>query len=198
MFDLLKDPVSQAIVILVLFALFGYMAWDTMDSLRDGSPINGTFKPAKPRRRPAEAPRASAPPASSLERSVDPVTGGTDAIVRRGPGRSRRLSELDRAECQAQYEYCRLHDYDAALFMEDYMRRRFASEGPRARARKPVADDGAMTRDAAYAVLGLPSGASEQDIVKAHRALIKKHHPDHGGTHAKAARINQAKDVLIA
>ncbi len=53
-----------------------------------------------------------------------------------------------------------------------------------------------MTRAAALAELGLRDGASEAEIHSAYRALIKKHHPDHGGSHARAARINQAKAAL--
>ncbi len=195
MFDLLKDPVSQTIAILVLLCVFVFMAWDTIDSLRDTKPINGTFTPAPAKRRSAEAPREPLRPESSLERIVNVATGEPDAIVRRGPCRGARLSELAHVDCQAQYDYCRMHDFNSALFLESYMRRRFAREG--SQSRKPAVEEGRITRTAAYAVLGLAAGASDQDIVKAHRALIKKHHPDHGGTHAKAAQINQAKDVLM-
>ena len=40
-------------------------------------------------------------------------------------------------------------------------------------------------------------GASEAEIHNAHRAMIKRYHPDHGGTDAQAALINRAKDVLL-
>jgi len=54
-----------------------------------------------------------------------------------------------------------------------------------------------MTRDEAYEVLGLAKGASAEEVIRAHRALMKKFHPDHGGSTALAARVNQAKDVLL-
>ena len=61
-----------------------------------------------------------------------------------------------------------------------------------------VDDDGPMTHERAYAILGLPTIASDAEVHRAHRALIKKHHPDHGGSHAQAALINQAKDLLLS
>jgi hypothetical protein len=76
--------------------------------------------------------------------------------------------------------------------------RRFTGQGPT----QPNADqqsqpDSAMTRQQALEILGLASGASPDQIKDAHRRLMQVNHPDAGGSTWIAARLNQARDLLL-
>jgi hypothetical protein len=87
-------------------------------------------------------------------------------------------------------------DLLAAYLDRRYPRWREQHQDPPVGPRTPP-PSGKMTEQEAYQILGLQPGASAEDVARAHRALIKKLHPDQGGSTYLAARVNEAKDVLL-
>lgn len=61
----------------------------------------------------------------------------------------------------------------------------------------PPASSGGMGPEEARDVLNVPADAGRDEVVKAHRRLIQKVHPDRGGSDELAARVNEAKEVLL-
>jgi choline-glycine betaine transporter len=58
-------------------------------------------------------------------------------------------------------------------------------------------NNGEMTVAEACQVLGVDRQCSREEVVTAHRRLIQKLHPDRGGNDYLAARVNEAKAVLL-
>ena len=138
-----------------------------------------------------------------IEMRLDLDSGAMQGRALAGPFAGRELDSLGRADLLSLYGACRRDDAEGARLLETYLDRRLAGwreadqgEG-QGRGGDRSFSSGAMTRNEAYEVLGLPKGASAEEIVAAHRVLMKKLHPDHGGSTALAARVNQAKDVLL-
>ena len=137
-----------------------------------------------------------------LEMELDHDSGGMTGGVSAGPYAGRALDSLDMTELAALMRDCLTRDPDGARLLEAYLDRRTPGwredaqrDGDAGQRGAPGA--GAMTQQEAYDILGLQPGAGEEAVREAHRALMKRIHPDAGGTSGLAARVNQAKDVLL-
>ncbi len=148
------------------------------------------------------APQSSRVRSAMIEMEMDLASGAMEGRVLAGVFEGRRLSELARPQCDALYADCLRDDPDGARLLEAYLDRRFpgwraAGEDDLNTGRSVQRATASMSEDEAYEILGLAKGASREDITRAHRTLIKKLHPDHGGTTALAARVNEAKSILM-
>lgn len=135
-----------------------------------------------------------------LRMTLNHDTGAMSGIVLRGAFEGRELSDLSLEELLSLLEECRAGDQQSAAVLETYLERAHGSEWrERAAAAAGQAGfgGGTMTRAEACEVLGVKPGASEEEIKEAHHKLMTKIHPDHGGSTYIAAKINQAKDVLL-
>nr|WP_256515645.1 DnaJ domain-containing protein [Alsobacter ponti] len=137
-----------------------------------------------------------------LEMVLDHDTGALGGRVLAGPLEGRSLDSLGEPELAQLAATCRRSDPDGLRLLEAYLDRRFPGRSKAAEAdadagAPPRRDSGAMTEQEAYEILGLQPGATEEQVRGAHRALMKKLHPDQGGSTYLATRVNQAKDVLL-
>jgi DnaJ domain len=133
-----------------------------------------------------------------LEMELDHDTGAMRGRVLAGSHQGASLDALDRTTL---VNLLGEFDDDSRNLLAAYLDRRAPGwrehaqrdAGPGARGTSA----GKMTEEEAYQILGIAPGASAEEITRAHRSLMKKLHPEQGGTTYLAARINEAKDVLL-
>lgn len=139
---------------------------------------------------------------AALEMELDHDTGSLEGLVLAGRHEGKMLGAMALAELQQLYRELP-GDPESRQLLETYLDSRFPVWRKDAEANggdglgvAPGA--GAMTKEEAYKILGLEAGAAAADVRKAHRRLMQRLHPDIGGTSFLAARINEAKDVLLS
>ena len=90
-------------------------------------------------------------------------------------------------------------DDDSAALLRAYLDRTYGDDWHDAANQDDHPDGltGDMSRSDAYAILGLDEGASRDEIIAAHGRLIQRLHPDRGGSTFLAAKVNQARDLLL-
>jgi DnaJ-domain-containing protein 1 len=162
------------------------------------SPLGGVF--GSPQKSPGQSSHVET---ERLEMDLDHDTGHMDGKCLAGRFAGRALSSLSDREALELYAEFQADGLKEAALMEAYLDWRV----PHWRDREQESDGGAgrnrarsqsrMTPDEARAVLEVSPNASDEEIRQAHRRLMMKVHPDQGGSTYLAARINEAKDVLL-
>jgi hypothetical protein len=145
--------------------------------------------------------RASQAETGYLRMTLDHDTGAMSGTVLRGRFAGMRIEELGSGDLLVLLRECRAEDDQAARLVEAYLDRihpdwreamagggGVGGSGP---------SGGAMSVDEACAILGVARGAGPQEVKEAHRRLMQKLHPDHGGSDYLAIQINRARDVLL-
>jgi len=137
-----------------------------------------------------------------LRMVLDHDSGEMSGEILEGTFAGRGLAELDEAELIALWRECRAADGQSAAVLEAYLDRTLGEAWREAAGAESAGGESAkgaegMSREDAFEILGLEPGASDSDIREAHRRLMQKVHPDHGGSNYLAAKINRAKELLL-
>lgn len=139
---------------------------------------------------------------AALEMELDHDSGALEGLVLAGTFEGRMLGALSLSELLSLYAELE-SDSESRHLLEAYLDGRHPAwredlESDVRNGQRVAPGSGPMTKEEAYKILGLETGATAADIRKAHRSLMQRLHPDVGGSSFLAARINEAKDILLS
>lgn len=138
-----------------------------------------------------------------IEMELAHDTGDMSGSVLAGAFAGRRLDDLDETALKDLYAAAASSDPEGVRLLQAYFDRRFPGWREHAQGHDDAGPGGepkpgAMSEQEAYQILGLEPGASPDAIRRAHRSLMMRIHPDQGGSTYLAARVNEAKEVLLS
>jgi hypothetical protein len=170
----------------------GLLGWSPFGA----SGFSGMFGGASATRSPGQSSQVRS---QFLDMRLDHDSGELSGQIVAGPNAGHFLQEFDLPQLAAMIPG---FDAESVSLLESYLDRRFPAwrqdaQGNAAGRQSRPATSGKMTDEEAYQILGLQPGAGRDEIGRAHRALMKKLHPDQGGSTYLAARVNEAKDTLL-
>ena len=134
-----------------------------------------------------------------LVMELDHDTGDMDGLVLKGTFIEKQLSSLSFEQLMELYEDCQ-SDSDSEQVLRVYIQRNNPEWEEKYRGgdnREISEDDTFLDHQLAIEILGLIDPIDKEDVIKAHRLLMQKIHPDRGGSDYLAKKINLAKDFLI-
>lgn len=150
-------------------------------------------------------PRASSGGKSSVraawvEMELDHDTGEMQGTVLKGAHAGKPLDRLNKDDLTDLYVEASRDDAQSGRLLESYLDRTIGPDWRNNARQRKSADHshGPMSRDEALKILGLHDGAGDDEIRAAHRRLMLQNHPDRGGSDYLAAKINEARDTLLA
>jgi hypothetical protein len=203
-----KLGLTLAVVVVIALTLTGRMHWigaaltgllvaarQLLPSLVRLFPVLASMHASRAQARPQG--RQSTVESDLLRMHLDHDSGQLSGEVLKGPFKDWRLHDLDRSQLEVLFNYCQANDSDSLQLLESYLEQRFPGAAPFGSPPPPPDSDSGMSEREALAVLGLEEGAAPEEIIAAHRKLMQKLHPDRGGNDYLAAKINQAKDLLL-
>lgn len=140
-------------------------------------------------------------PASTAETDLlimrlDHATGEVEGRVKLGDRAGRELRDLGLSQLMALLEEAEREDPASVPLIEAYLDRR-VPDWREQQTQQPYRPASGMDERMALEILGLAKDATTAQIKAAHRELMSRLHPDHGGSAYLAAQLNQARDYLL-
>jgi len=128
--------------------------------------------------------------------SMNFTTGSVEGEIISGDYNGKKLSELSQDELKQLSQQYKTVDKESYVLLQAYLIRS-GSNNDQAYQQYNPDNFNELTETEAYEILGLPNTATKDEVVKAHKRLMQRMHPDRGGSDYLAAKINAAKDQLV-
>ena len=209
---LIKTLLGALIVVVIILVVSGRMHWlgavfaGLLAFLKQGIGLLIRFFPILTQLYRQFVPSSKTPSTSTvcsqiIEMTLYHDTGKVAGKILTGVYQGKQLDELKREDLLKLYEYCKQTDRDSTRLLDSYLVGRFGDNSQfTSDANGQVSENimSEMTTDEALRILGLSETPSREDITEAYRKIMQKLHPDRGGNDYFAAKINQARDLLLA
>lgn len=153
----------------------------------------------QPLRSPSKNDGYSSVEAEYIHMRLNRDSGEIDGKIVKGRYAGKSLGDLDKQSLLRLLRECQEYDEDSSLLLETYLDRIYGEDWHNFedKDQSTRSSDVKMSEEEARSILGVAVGASREEIIETHRRFIQKNHPDRGGSNYLAAKINQAKDVLL-
>lgn len=142
--------------------------------------------------------RQSSMQSQFLHLQIDMITGELQGEVLQGEFSGQKLATLSPEQLLSLLQQCKQQDAESASLLVAYLDRMHPGwNNAESGKSKPAATNLEMDAQQAREVLGVAETANKKDIIKAHKSLMQKMHPDRGGSEYLAQQINKARDTLL-
>lgn len=132
----------------------------------------------------------------SLVVMINFASGQINGEIITGDLAGKQLSELNSDQIKTLSQQLKQTDKESYVLLQAYLIRSGSADDQTANNFKPESYN-EISNAEAYKVLGISADSSQEEVIKAHKRLMQKLHPDRGGSDYLAAKINAAKDILI-
>ncbi|TWX66523.1 DnaJ domain-containing protein [Colwellia sp. C1TZA3] len=183
------------LAVLVAVIIIGYIAVRYIDALKAKATQSSSSS------------QYSTVETSLLKMTLEHENGNLDGELLATDSKGKYLSELSLSELISLYDLADKQYPDSIEVLTAYLDREHGADWREAAnaggyskesgQSSSTSDNSEMIASEAYAVLGLDQNATEEEVIAAHRKLMLKLHPDRGGSNYLAAKINQAKNLLV-
>jgi len=134
-----------------------------------------------------------------MKMQIDMLSGELQGEVLEGEFKGQKLQLMQLEQLLSLLEICRQQDSESAALLAAYLNRTHSGwAGDDKHSYEHASSHSDMSEQQARDILGVAETASKKDIIKAHKHLMQKLHPDRGGSDYLAQQINKARDRLLS